>query len=245
MSLTRIFLSKVEEIIEDVERTQSENIRKAAEIVADTIKKDGIVYTFGTGHSHCVAEEIIYRAGGLAPVDAILEPSLTGTTDVVKSEQMERIEGISKTIVEHRRMKDTDCIIIISNSGRNAAPIEMALECKKRGIPVIAVTSLAYSMRVNPRHSCGKRLCEVADIVIDNCGVFGDAAVKLENHDIPMGSTSNIVGNCIMHCIIIEAADMLLQKGITPPVFISGNLDNCREINQELLNRYWGRIKMW
>jgi len=245
MDYTTIFFDNVREILNKVEQTQKQNIQKGAQVVASTIINDGIVYTFGTGHSHCVAEEVTYRAGGLAPIDAILEPSLTGTTDVVKSEQLERIEGISKIILEHRRIASKDCMIIISNSGRNGAPVEMAVECKKKGIPTIAITSLEYAKNVASRHSSGKRLNEVADIVIDNCGVFGDATVSLSGSKVPMGSTSNIIGNCIMHAITIEAARILIESGIEPPVFLSGNLDNCKEVNQKLLDKYWGRIRMW
>ncbi|HHW02136.1 MAG TPA: SIS domain-containing protein [Thermoanaerobacterales bacterium] len=245
MDFTVVFFDNVKRILNKVEATQKEKIQMGAQVVADTIKNDGIVYTFGTGHSHCVAEEVTYRAGSLAPIDAILEPSLTGTTDVVKSEQLERIEGISRVILEHRRVTSRDCMIIISNSGRNGAPIEMAIECKKKGIPTIAITSLEYAKNVASRHSSGKKLYEVADIVIDNCGVFGDATVYLEGSKVPMGSTSNIIGNCIIHAITIEAAQILIKNGIEPPVFLSGNLDNCKEVNQKLLDKYWGRIKMW
>jgi uncharacterized phosphosugar-binding protein len=245
MELTATFFAKINELLEKVEQTQKNNIKKAAEIVAKTIENNGIVYTFGTGHSHCVAEEVIYRAGGLAPFDAILEPSLTGTTDVVKSEQLERIEGVSKVIFTHKRISTNDCMIVISNSGRNAAPIEMALECKEHSVPVIAITALEYTKNVTPRHYSGKRLSEVGDVVIDNCGCYGDATIHLENLNTPMGSTSNIIGASIMHAITLEAAQILLSKGIEPPVFLSGNLDHCKEVNQQLLDRYWGRIRMW
>lgn len=240
-----VFFNRVKDILDQVLGTQSESIKSSANIIADTIERDGIVYTFGTGHSHCVAEEVIYRAGGLAPFDAILEPSLTGTTDVVKSEQLERIEGISKIILMHKRLTQKDCMIIISNSGRNAAPIEMAIECEKNGISTIAITSLEYSKNVSSRHSSGKKLCDVADIVIDNCGVLGDGTIQIGDLKAPMGSTSNIIGSCIMHAIIIEAAQLLYERGIEPPIFLSGNLDNCREVNEKLLERYWGRIRMW
>lgn len=243
--ISEVFFNKVKEILDKVLSTQEKNIKSAANIVADTIEKDGIVYTFGTGHSHCVAEEIIYRAGGLAPFDAILEPSLTGTTDVVKSEQLERIEGISKIILEHKKLTERDCMIIISNSGRNAAPVEMALECSKKGISTIAVTSLDYTQNVSSRHSSGKKLCDAADIVIDNCGVFGDAAIQIGDLETPMGSTSNIIGSCIMHAVIMEVAQLLYERGIEPPIFLSGNLDNCKEVNEKLLERYWGRIGIW
>lgn len=243
--ISGIFFEKVKEILDKVLSTQSENIERAAIIIADTIERDGIIYTFGTGHSHCVAEEVIYRAGGLAPFDAILEPSLTGTTDVVKSEQMERIEGISKIVLEHKRVTPKDCMIIISNSGRNSAPVEMAIECEKKGIATIAITSMEYTKSVSSRHSSGKKLCDTAKIVIDNCGVFGDATIKIGDLNTPMGSTSNIIGSCIMHALIMEAAQLLNERRIEPPIFLSGNLDNCKEVNEKLLERFWGRIGIW
>lgn len=243
--ISRDFFQKIKEILDKVLSTQGENIKRSANIIADTIEKDGIVYTFGTGHSHCVAEEVIYRAGGLAPFDAILEPSLTGTTDVVKSEQLERIEGISKIILEHKRVTPKDCMIIISNSGRNAGPVEMAIECEKKGIATIAITSMEYTKSVSSRHSSGKKLCDTAKIVIDNCGVLGDATIQIGDLKTPMGSTSNIIGSCIMHALIMETAQLLNERGIEPPIFLSGNLDNCKEVNEKLLERFWGRIGIW
>lgn len=243
--ISGVFFEKVKEILDKVLTTQSENIKRSAAVIADTVEKDGIVYTFGTGHSHCVAEEVIYRAGGLAPFDAILEPSLTGTTDVVKSEQLERIEGISKIILEHKRVTPRDCMIIISNSGRNAAPVEMAIQCEEKGIKTIAITSMEYTQNVTSRHSSGRKLCDAADIVIDNCGVLGDGTIQIGDLKAPMGSTSNIIGSCIMHAMIIEAAQLLNERGIEPPIFLSGNLDNCKEVNEKLLERFWGRIKIW
>jgi uncharacterized phosphosugar-binding protein len=239
------FGALIRDVLERVELTQGPAMERAATLVADTIQTDGIVYTFGTGHSHCVAEEVVYRAGGLAPVDAILEPSLTGTTDVVASEIMERIEGIATVILDHRRVGPQDLLIIVSNSGRNGATVEMALAAQARSIKTVAVTSLDYSIKTTSRHSSGKRLCEVADVVIDNCGVLGDAALHLEGLPQPVGPTSNIAALYILHGVMARAAEILLERGVQPPVFWSGNLDGAREQNQALLDRYWGRIKMW
>ncbi|NLO87366.1 MAG: SIS domain-containing protein, partial [Firmicutes bacterium] len=104
-------------------------------MAAQAIARGGLIHTFGTGHSHMVAEEIVYRAGGLAPVNAILEPSLTGDTQVIKSEYTERMEGWGKIIVDYHQVGKDDVMIVISNSGRNGAPIEVAWECQKRGVP--------------------------------------------------------------------------------------------------------------
>jgi uncharacterized phosphosugar-binding protein len=246
--MTRIldrFADHVRDLITSIAQTQREAVGQAAALVADTIERDGIVYTFGTGHSHCVAEEMAYRAGGFAPVDAILEPSLTGTTDVVASEFMERIEGIASVVFDHRRVGPKDLLIIISNSGRNGATVEMALACRAHGVKTVAVTSLDYSRRTTSRHSSGKRLFEVADVVIDNGGVLGDAALQIEGLEQPMGPTSNMAALFILHGVMAEAASLLVARGVKPPVFWSGNLDGAREMNQALLDRYWGRIKVW
>lgn len=233
------------DFINKVQETQWDNIVDSSKILANTIKNDGIIYTFGTGHSHCLAEEIFYRAGSVAPIDAILEPSLTGNQDVVKSEQLERLTGFGKIILEHRKVTDKDCIIIISNSGRNAAPIDVAIESKNKGLKTIAITSMSYSKNVTSRHPSGKKLYEVVDIVIDNCGVLGDATVKLEGLKQPMGSTSNLVGIFILHSMLIKSAEILLEEGIEPPVFMSGNLDGSEKYNRQFLDKYWGRIRSW
>lgn len=243
--VTEAFAEKIKELIDITAASQAGAVDQAARWVADTIAAEGIVYTFGTGHSHMVAEEVVYRAGGLAPVDVILEPSFTGTTDVVKSEFMERLEGVGKIIVEHRRLKPPDLLIVISNSGRNAAPIEMAMEAKARGVKTVAITSLGYSEQVTSRHSSGKKLYEVADLVIDNAGVLGDAALSLPGLAQPVAPTSNILAMFILHAVMAGGAKVLLDRGVEPPVFWSGNLDGAREKNQGLLDRYWGRIRTW
>jgi uncharacterized phosphosugar-binding protein len=104
---------------------------------------------------------------------------------------------------------------------------------------------MEYTKNVSSRHSSGKKLCDVTDIVIDNCGVIGDGTIQIGDLKTPMGSTSNIIGSCIMHAIIIEAAQLLNERGIEPPIFLSGNLDNCKEVNEKLLERFWGRIQIW
>lgn len=240
-----LFARKLHDMIDGALATQAKAVRQAAEWAAEAVASDGILYTFGTGHSHCVAEEAVYRAGGLAPVDAILEPSLTGSSEVVKSEFMERVEGVARVILDYRRLTSRDLLFIISNSGRNAAPVEMALEARARGVKTVAITSLDYSRSVSSRHSSGQKLYEVADLVIDNGGVLGDACLRLPGLEQPVGPTSNIMALFLLHSILAQTAQNLLNRGLEPPVFWSGNLDGARERNQALLDRYWGRIRLW
>jgi uncharacterized phosphosugar-binding protein len=235
----------IQSLMQQIVETQMEKIERAAHIVADAIAGDGILYTFGTGHSHVVAEDVAFRAGGLAPVDAILEASLTGHEKVRQSEYMERVEGMAAVIIEYYGLTARDALVVISNSGRNAAPIEMARLAQERQVPVIAITSLAHSQGTTSRHSSGKKLYQIADVVIDNLCPKGDAMISMEGLPVPVGAGSGVAGMFIMHTIIIQAIQALLERGVQPPVFMSGNLDGADEFNNQLLARYQGRIKIW
>ncbi len=239
------YVQGMQAILNTIVEQEMGKIVQAGNVIADAIAKDGILYTFGTGHSHVIAEDVAYRAGGLVPVDAMLEASLTGHEKVRQSEFMERIEGMANVILEYYHPSAKDAIVIISNSGRNAAPIEMAMLAHKRGMPVIAITSLAHSQGTTSRHSSGKKLYELADIVIDNHCVKGDAMISMEGLPMPTGAGSGVAGLFILHTIIVQTVQSLLERGIQPPVFMSGNLDGSDEYNNRLMDRYKGRVKVW
>jgi uncharacterized phosphosugar-binding protein len=236
---------RARELIDRIVTTQGEAITRAGEMVADTVAAGGVVFTFGTGHSHCIAEDTVYRAGGLVPVDAILEPSLTGTSDVTKSEYLERLEGFASAILDHRRLRPDDLLIVISNSGRNVVPIEMAMEARARGIRVVALTSLRYAEAVTSRHASGKKLHQVVDVAVDNGTEFGDAELRLQGVANPVGPMSGIAGMFVVHAIMARAAEILLSRGIDPPVWESGNIDGASERNARHMDAYRGRIRTW
>lgn len=239
------YAQSMQKILDSIVEQEMPVILKAADVLANAVAQDGIVYTFGTGHSHVIAEDVAYRAGGLVPVDAILEAALTGHEKVRQSEFMERVEGISKVILDYYNPSPHDAIVIISNSGRNAAPVEMAEQAHKRGMPVIAITSLAHSMGTTSRVSSGKKLYELADIVIDNHCIKGDAMVRMEGLPMPVGAGSGVAGLFILHTLIVQTIQALIDKGIKPPVFMSGNLDGADLVNVPLRERYKGRVKIW
>jgi uncharacterized phosphosugar-binding protein len=239
------YATAMQVVLQRIVDTQMDAIGRAAEMIADALARDGILYTFGTGHSHVIAEDVAYRAGGLGPVDAILEPSLTGHRKVVQSEHMERVEGMAEVILNYYGLSSNDILVVISNSGRNAAPIEMAMGAGVRDVPVIAITSLAHSEGTASRHSSGRKLYELADVVIDNCCPKGDCLLHLEGLQPPVGAGSGAAGLFIMHSIIVQAIQHLLDRGIEPPVFMSGNLDGSDEFNRAVMERYKGRIKIW
>lgn len=242
---TELFAEKIHKIINKITDTQKENILTAAGLMAKAVKSNGIIFTFGTGHSHTIAEEIMYRAGTLVPVYAILEQGVTGDREVTKSEYTEKLDGYAKLILDYHKVSANDVLIIISNSGRNSVPVQMALEAKKHSIPVIAITCVSYSKSQPSLDKSGKRLFEIADVVIDNCGVPGDAIIKLDGLEQPVAPTSNLAANFIIHSLTMETVIKLLEHGITPPVFWSGNLDGARKKNDVFLEKYWDRIRVW
>ncbi|MCR4425573.1 MAG: SIS domain-containing protein [Firmicutes bacterium] len=231
--LGRTYLDHLKELLTTIEQTQSEAISRAASVIADSINKGGTLHLFGTGHSHLLAEEAFYRAGGLVPVNAILEPALMLHDGPFKATDMERLEGYAEIILDHSGIEEGDVLIVISNSGRNAVPVEMAVAGIARGITVVALTSLAHSRSVPSRHSSGKRLYEVADIVIDNCGVVGDAILSIGSSRTHICPTSTVTGAAIINTLVAEVVERLVALGAEPPVFVSANLDGGDEYDRQ------------
>jgi len=230
------YYSKVTSLLSEVRSTQSGPIAAAGVILGETISGGGIVHTFGSGHSAAIAYEAHGRAGGLAAVSAIIDPS-RGLA--------EKVEGYGKALMAPVRLGKHDSMIVISNSGRNALPIEVAMVARDNDLKVIAITSLAHSRSVTSRHSSGKRLFELADVVIDNMGEPGDAAIALAGCDAPVGPTSTITGAYIMNEVMIAAVSWMLKNGIEPPVFKSANLDGSKEHNAKLRDRYNAPRRLW
>lgn len=210
------------------------SIVEAARIVADTVARDGIVRAFGTGHSQILAMELADRAGGLAPIDVIVDP--TGG-------RAENVEGYAPTLLHPDQVQPPDCLIVASTSGRNAAPIEMALVARARGVGVIAVTSVAFSSAVATRHSSGQRLLDVADVVLDTCGDVGDAEIHVDGVPVAVGPTSTIIGAALLNAVMVEAVSELARQGINVPVFASQNVDGTSEYNAAINARYRARIR--
>ena len=161
-----------------------------------------------------------------------------------KSSAMERLEGLGKIIVDYVNPDIRDVFTIISNSGVNAVPIEVAMEAKKRGNKVIAVTSKAHSQNVPSRHSSGKKLMEVADVVLDNCGEVGDVSIKIPGLGQGLGPTSTITGAYLLHAVMVQVASNL-SKSMEPPVFWSANIPGGIEENKKIIERYKNRIRTW
>jgi uncharacterized phosphosugar-binding protein len=178
-------------------------------------------------------------------VDAILERSLTGHEKVSQSEYMERVPGMAKVIWDYYELTQHDALIVISNSGRNAVPIEMAMLAHENHVPVIGVTSLAHSKGTTSRHPNGKKMYEFCDVVIDNLCPKGDCLLQLDGLTQPVGASSSVATLIILNMIVVQSAQNLLDRGIVPPVSMSGNLDGSYEYSKKLFDRYKGRVKIW
>src|SRR5688500_6575475 len=191
------YIDGLQSVLERIKREQEQNIGLAGAIVAESISQGGIIHTFGTGHSHMIAEEVFFRAGGIAAINPILDERLIFLKGALESTRAERQSGLARSLIERENVLDIDAAIIISNSGRNSAPVEMAIEMKHRHVPVIAITSIEQSNRTPSRHESGMRLFELADIAIDNCVPPGDALLRIDGLDSATGASSTVAGAAI------------------------------------------------
>ena len=216
---------------------QRENMEAAARKIARCVREGGMVYTFGTGHGHLLALEIFYRAGGMVRVCPILDERLMLHISASESSQWERKEGLARELLNRYPISRRDVLIAISNSGRNAVPVELALLSRERGAAVIALTSLRHSRAVSPRNSFGKRLFEVADLVLDNQGVLGDACVEGTGGRM-VGPTSTAVGSAILQAIVCRAEEIGRETGTDMEFFASSNIDGGDQINEGYIEKY-------
>ena len=241
------YFKTMEAIVKKVEDTQGDNIKKAAEILAKTTENGGIIYGFGTGHSHLVVDDAFWRAATPANYCALLEQSATGSFEITKSYYIENTYGIGSRIVDYHRITPNDCLIIISNSGNNIAPVDAAIRAKEKAIPVIAITNVAYSDYLKTKHRDGVKLKDVADVVLDNCSAIGDSAIEVDNFPMKIGSTSTIPNVYLQNAILCEMVDILAKKGIEADVYYNGHLafmdENCAKHNDELVDKYFYRIR--
>ena len=236
------FFEQARVSLDDVSRDQERPIVAAAQRIADSLQAGGVLHVFGTGHSHLIAEELMYRAGGLAPVNAILFPALMQHEGPISSTRLERLRGLAEVVFQQQDLREGECVIIVSNSGKNAVPLEFAALAKERGLITIALTSRAQSDAAELPDGFEKRLYEVCDIALDNGGVPGDAALDVPGTSVRMCGMSTLANVAIVQEVTYQAACIMASAGEEPPVFKSANLSGGDEWNAALIERYRDRI---
>lgn len=238
---------EAQRVFTKVVETQSDTIRAAAELIADALSRDGVIQAFGTGHSRAIALELAGRAGGLVPAHQLWVKDLVMYGKAEPAEILdplvERDPDLARRILDLADVRAADVFVIASNSGGNGSIVEMAILAKERGHSVIAITSLEHSRQITSRHSSGKRLYELADLAIDNCGPYGDATLPL-----PTGGatapTSTISSSLIIQMLVSEICGIQLEAGLAPPVMVSMNTPEGDQHNASLVARYGDRIRL-
>jgi len=238
------YLGEIRKLLDHVETNVAPVIDEVSAVCAKTIAGGGMLYFFGTGHSHMISEEPFYRAGGLAAVSPILKNFLMLHEGAAVSSTYERLEGVGEIVIGSSGIQAGDVLFVISNSGRNAAGIEAALSAKERGAVTVAITSLNHSKAVTSRHRSGKRLFEVCDFVLDNGGVLGDACLHLEGLEVGqmIAPTSTVIDCTIVNMVTTATIEKLLAMGIQPPIFTSANTDEGDRKNASIIAEYRKRV---
>jgi uncharacterized phosphosugar-binding protein len=240
-----LFWQEAFKVLERIRQTQAGAIRQAALLFADCIQHNGVIQVYGTGHSRALAMELAWRAGGLVPVNRIDLEDLAlrahWPLERVRKPEIERDLEAGQAILACYRIEASDVFLIASNSGVNAAIVEVAQRAKEQGHELVALTSLEHTQRMQSRHPSGKKLYEFADIVIDNCGPFGDTLLELPGGGKAC-SISSLSGVLIDQMLTAETIGNLIARGIDPPVFISANVSGGIEQGENLRQRYAGRI---
>ena len=215
----------------------------ARDAIAATLARGGILHVAGSGHSHMLAEEVFYRAGGIAAAQAILDEDLMLHRGAERSTRLERETGHAARVLERYAVAPGDTVVVASNSGRNAYPVELAALAREAGATVIAITSLTHAQAVESRHPSGKRLFELADIVLDNGGAYGDGSLEVPGVAERMGPTSSIIGIWLLNALIAEAVEKVTAQGIAVDIYRSANADRTDDAAQAIVARWRGRIR--
>ena len=243
------YLSTVGSLLGRIVETEKENIERAAGLMADHCAADRLIYVYGVGgHSYVGSEEFFFRAGGLANISPMFEASLSLAAGGQKSTLLERQPGIGDKIVTANHLKENDLLIITSAYGINSCTIDAALEAKKRGCTVIAVTSVDFAESTpagfHVRHASGRNLGDIADVTVNSHIPPGETVLALDGFEQRVGGTCNVLQCFCINWLVARTSEILLERGLKPPVWRSANVPGGDEYNREYLERFTPRVKM-
>ncbi|CAL9295390.1 MULTISPECIES: SIS domain-containing protein [unclassified Streptomyces] len=230
-------------LLQRVRDEEAERIAAAGAAVADTIASGGRLFAFGAGHSSLPAQDVVYRAGGLAVMNLLPVPGAVGVEPpATLGSALERVEGLAAAVLDSSPARAGDLLVIVSLSGRNALPVEMAVNARALGLKVIGVTSVAYTKETRPRNASGTFLKDHCDIVLDSKIPVGDAELTHEGIAAPFAPASTVVTSALMQAVMASAAGELVRRGVEPPLLRSGNVDGGHEWNTRVMDEYADRI---
>ncbi len=239
-----LYFEKTLALLERLRAAELGRIREAAELCADRISRGGLVFLFGAGHSRMMCEEMIPRQGCFPGFVALVEHALSNHAAIVGANglraplHLEKVEGYAEEILRGFRFGPDDAFIVVSTSGIRPVIVEAALGAKRRGLPVIAILSLAHCRQSPPAHSSGKKLVDVADIVLDNQCPPGDCVLDLEGLEWRTGPASTVTGAMIINMLRCEVAERLLARG-RAPVLLPSHQSVGNEGSREQLERFY------
>ncbi|KUJ53732.1 Phosphoheptose isomerase [Streptomyces sp. MBT84] len=231
-------------MLQRVRDEDAEEIAAAGTLVADVVAAGGRLFAFGAGHSSLAAQDLVYRAGGLALMNLLAVPGVVGV-DVMPAtlgSALERVDGLAGAVLDCSPLRSGDLLVIISLSGRNALPVEMATNARARGVKVIGVTSVAYASETGSRHASGTYLKDHCDIVLDSKIAVGDATLTLDAIPAPFAPASTVVTTALLQAVMATAAGVLADRGVEPPLLRSGNVDGGHDWNARVMREYGDRI---
>ncbi|MGW3508506.1 SIS domain-containing protein [Streptomyces sp. NPDC000994] len=238
------FLDAAIGLLQRVRDEEAEQIAAAGTLLADTVAAGGRLFAFGAGHSSLAAQDLVYRAGGLALMNLLAVPGAVGV-DVVPAtlgSALERVDGLATAVLDSSPLRSGDALIVVSLSGRNALPVEMAVHARALGVRVVGVTSVAYATGTTSRNASGTFLKDHCDIVLDSKIAVGDAELTLDNVAAPFAPASTVVTSALLQAVMATTAAVLADRGIEPPLLRSGNVDGGHEWNGRIFDRYADRI---
>lgn len=239
----KAYFEAVEQGLKQLRETQLESIEQGAELFCEAIVGGKRLFAFGASHSFILPMEMIYRTGGLMLVNPIYPHGMDlSVRPLPMTSQIERVEGLGRVLLEGVSPQAGDVLLLASASGRNPIVVDMAQAAREAGMTVIGVLALAYCQASSSRHSSGRRLHELCDLVIDECAPVGDAAVSIAGLAQKTGPLSTVLGCTVVNALVAEVLAKLAERGVTPPVFVSANLPGGDEHNARVLAENADRI---
>ena len=243
-ALAKAYIDGVIRLLQRITEEEMPALRDAAKIMAEAIAQGKRIFAFGCTHSSLPIQDLVYRAGGLMLINPIFGPGIASldVRPATMSSAIERLQGYAQALLDNNPIGAGDVLILVSVSGRNAVPVEMAQLARERGLKVIGVTSRVYTDAFASRHPSGKKMYEFADVVLDNKVDQGDAMLQAEGVPQRFCPASGVTSTALLQALVAATVEELLARGITPPIFLAANVDGGAEYNARLLAQYKDRI---